>query len=98
MSGDGMGIKSQREFQNRTLKENMENIYTDEEIQSGKDEIDALSHTEMGRLYRFAPAGHKFFDITKPWHKYFSERFKKLGGMTPQISKEIGFYKVKAGG
>lgn len=93
-----MGIKSQRGFQNRTLKEIMEDKYTEtiveeftsEEIQAVKNEIDTLSQIEMAKLWRFAPVGHKYFDTTKPWHLHFDERFKKLGGMTPQISKEIG--------
>lgn len=54
-------------------------------------EINKLSHEEMARLWRFAPVGHKYFDNGKPYANYFEERFQKLGGMTPEISKHIGF-------
>ena len=55
-----------------------------------KKEIGGLSQYEMCRLTRFAPIGHKYFDSSKPYYKYFKERFKKLGGFTPFISKILG--------
>lgn len=53
-------------------------------------EINSLSHYEMCRLSRFAPVGHKYFDKSKPYWKYFEKRFKELGGFTPEISKRLG--------
>ena len=64
---------------------------TDEEIEQHKQTIDALSHMEMARLWRFAPAGHPYFNNTLPLFDYFQARFRKLGGMTPVISKRIGW-------
>ena len=53
------------------------------------EKINKLTQLEMASLYRFAPAGHMFFDATKPFATIFSKRFKALGGMTPKISKLI---------
>jgi hypothetical protein len=53
--------------------------------------IYALSQRDMAYKFRFAPAGHPWFDITKPYYRHFERRFKKLGGMTVPISKEIGW-------
>lgn len=61
---------------------------TEEEVEKLKAEIDQLSHVEMARLWRFAEPGHMFF--RPPMGEYFKERFLKLGGMTPEISKMIG--------
>ena len=56
------------------------------------DKIKAMSHTEMCRLWRFAPSGHPYFDETLPYFKVFSHRlFTELGGFTPEISKKIGW-------
>ena len=54
------------------------------------EEIKKLTHYEMARLWRFAKAGHIYFDSTLPYYKIFEERFKQLGGMTPGISKQLG--------
>lgn len=68
-----------------------ETIYTEEEIIRFKAEIDDMSHEDMCRLWRFAPAGHFYFDSTLPFVEYYKERlFKHFGGFTPKISKEIG--------
>lgn len=64
---------------------------TEQEIQEWKDKIDNMSHAEMARLWRFAPIGHPVFSVELPLFEYFKERFISLGGMTPQISKEIGW-------
>lgn len=53
-----------------------------------KDRIDAMSREEMARLWRFAPAGDPLFQAEVG--KYFEQRFKKLGGFSPQISKSLG--------
>ena len=54
-----------------------------------KEEIDKLSRYEMCELVRFAPAGHKYFDSTRPYYKYFKKRFGCLGGFSPEISKSL---------
>lgn len=60
---------------------------TPKQIEQYKRQIDAMSQEAMARLYRFAPAGHPFFDDRLPLWEYFQERFK---GFTPQLSKAIG--------
>jgi len=52
--------------------------------------IDAMSQVEMARLWRFAPVGHPYFDDRLPYHEHFRDRFRAIGGMTPEISKRIG--------
>jgi hypothetical protein len=61
---------------------------TDEQIVQAKSDIDAMSQEEMARLWRFAPAGHPYFDKTLPLWEYFDERFR---GFTAAISKSIGW-------
>lgn len=56
-----------------------------------KEQIDDLSHYDMGYLLRFAPAGHPFFKEGN--YEYFRERFEELGGMTPELSKRLGWAK-----
>ena len=63
----------------------------EEQIEKAKKEIDNMTHEEMARLRRFAPAGHPYFRLDLPLAEYFSKRFKELGGMTPGISKKIGW-------
>ena len=36
---------------------------TQEEIKKETEEINRLSNAEMAELWRFAPAGHKYFNI-----------------------------------
>ena len=55
------------------------------------DAINNMSQLEMARLWRFAPSGHPWFDSSKPFFKHFEERFQKLGGFTPEISKRLGW-------
>mgnify|MGYP001571226313 CR=1 FL=1 len=55
------------------------------------EKINKLTQYEMASLWRFAPVGHIYFDLTLPYHKIFKERFDKLGGMTSEISKELGW-------
>jgi hypothetical protein len=59
-----------------------------------KAEIDAMSHSEMARLWRHAPIGHPIFRRTSfdgELFDYFQQRFNDAGGMTPGISKKIGW-------
>ncbi len=53
--------------------------------------IYSMSQFEMANLWRFAPAGHPWFNSTLPYFKHFNRRFKRLGGMTSEISKQIGW-------
>ena len=62
--------------------------FTEEQIEN---EINGLSRYDMCWLVRFAPVGHKYFDMSKPYWKYFDKRFKELGGFSPEISKSIGW-------
>ncbi len=62
-----------------------------EEILEHKKRIDTMSQIDMARLWRLAPSGHLYFRSDLPLSDYFEERFLKLGGMTSQISKEIGW-------
>jgi hypothetical protein len=66
-------------------------IYTVEEVKKIKSEIDKLTHIAMADLQRHAPAGHPYFDTSLPFYEHFAARFEKLGGMTPAISKALGW-------
>ena len=59
---------------------------TDTTIIMHEEVIDDMTQEEMARLWRFAPAGHPYFDKTLPLWKRFDERFK---GFTPELSKKI---------
>lgn len=59
------------------------------ETQELQAEIDALSREDMCRIRRYAQVGHKYFRTGTPLCKMFAERFKKLGGFSPEISKRI---------
>ena len=61
------------------------------EIEEHKKKIDGMSQTDMARLWRFTPSGHPYFRADLPLANYFDVRFKKLGGFTSSISKEIGW-------
>jgi hypothetical protein len=54
-----------------------------------KQKIDATSQYEMAELWRFAPSGSPM--LQGEAGEYFAQRFKELGGMTPAISKQIGW-------
>ncbi len=54
--------------------------------------IKEMSHKEMADIWRNASVGHPFFDVTLPYYKVFEKRFRELGGMTTELSKEIGWY------
>ena len=56
-----------------------------------KREIDAMSHEDMARLWRFGPAGHHLFERRSAQFNYFMDRFNSFGGMTPEMSKKIGW-------
>lgn len=64
---------------------------TETEIKKWKEQIDEMSQIDMAKLRRFAPLGHPVFDSSLPLCEYFEEHFQKLGGITPRISKAIGW-------
>lgn len=64
---------------------------TKEEITKWKEKIDNMSREDMCRLWRFAPSGHPCFITGNEVTEYFRERFDKLGGFSPAISKRIGW-------
>ena len=53
--------------------------------------IYSMSQYDMANLWRNAPLGHPYFDTSLPYNKHFERRFKRLGGFTPEISKQIGW-------
>ena len=59
--------------------------------QSIIDKINNMSHIEMARLWRYAPNGHIYFDPSQPYFEVFEKRYNMFGGMTPEISKELGW-------
>jgi hypothetical protein len=53
------------------------------------EQAETASHEQLARWYRFLPSGN-----TPEQQKVMEKivkRFKALGGMTPEISKRIGF-------
>lgn len=54
-----------------------------------KKAIDEMSQFSMASLWRNAPSGHPYFQGETG--EYFSKVFKEKGGMTTEISKEIGW-------
>jgi hypothetical protein len=67
-------------------------IMAEIEIQNAKTDIDSMSQEAMASLWRFAPSGHPYFDARNfDLYEYFRARFKEKGGMTPAISKSIGW-------
>jgi hypothetical protein len=62
-----------------------------EQIEIAKKEIDNMTHYQMVSLWRFAKVGHPYFRCDLPLYAYFKERFDKLGGMTSEISKQLGW-------
>jgi len=51
--------------------------------------IDLMTQEEMCRAWRFAPPGDPMFQGETG--EYFMKRFKERGGMTPEISKRLGW-------
>lgn len=65
---------------------------TPDDLSRHKRDIDTLDQIAMARLWRFAPTGHPYFSC-RELADYFTARFDALGGMTPAISKAIGWGK-----
>lgn len=56
------------------------------------NKINKMNHLEMAYLKRFAPSGHIYFSSLYPeLINEFKERFEAFGGMTSEISKQIGW-------
>jgi len=53
--------------------------------------ISTMDQVYMAKLVRFAKAGHPVFYGPNDLSKAFFDRFDSLGGMTPSISKMIGW-------
>ncbi len=64
---------------------------TKEEIEQHVETINGMSHLEMAGLWRNAESGHPYFDNRLPLFEVFKKRFMELGGMTPGVSKAIGW-------
>lgn len=62
-----------------------------QEVIKNKEIIDNMDHLSMAKLWRFASLGHEYF-INKELSDHFAKKFKEKGGMTPEISKYIGWY------
>ncbi len=54
--------------------------------------IDKLTHLQCATIYRFSAAGHPYFNSNCPeLVKAFAIKFDAYGGMTPTVSKQIGW-------
>jgi hypothetical protein len=51
-------------------------------------EVEKADKEQLARWYRFLPAGENGAD--QEIMKRIAQRFLKLGGMTPELSKKIG--------
>ncbi len=63
---------------------------TPKAIEHWKELIDEMTQEDMCTLHRAAPSGHPCFVRGTEVQKYFKEKFDRLGGFTPTISKRIG--------
>lgn len=54
-----------------------------------KARIDAMTHIELARTWRFARTGEPLLQGTAG--EYFAQRLKDHGGITPAISKQLGW-------
>lgn len=52
-------------------------------------EVEQASREQLAKWYRFLPSGDT--EEQQRVLDRIAERFKKLGGMTPELSKKIGF-------
>lgn len=54
-----------------------------------KKQIDSMDQEQMAIAWRFAKVGDPL--LKDEAGVYFAARFKELGGMTPKLSKKIGW-------
>ena len=52
------------------------------------EEVERAGKEQLARWYRFLPSGETATD--QEIMKRIAQRFQKLGGMTPELSKKIG--------
>lgn len=64
---------------------------TKERIQELKNEIMQMSHIELVRRWRFAPIGDEIFSNLELSALMKHRLFQHFGGITPEISKEVGW-------
>ena len=65
--------------------------YTAEEIERMKETIKGMDAYSLASLQRFAKPGHPYFRSDLPLYEVFKARFAEVGGMTPEISKSLGW-------
>jgi len=65
----------------------------EEALKKELERISRMSRVEMCRIWRFAGLGHPYFRKDSPLWPVFEKRFNELGGMSPEISKLIGWNK-----
>jgi hypothetical protein len=66
-------------------------VLTREEYDRWVAEIETWSQEECARNWRYTAAGHIIFRTDSPLYGVFLDHFNELGGMTPEISKRIGW-------
>lgn len=64
---------------------------TPEDIEAWLDYIDSMTQEQCTKLHRTAPPGHPIFRSGLPLYAYFQKHFKEVGGMTPSLSKRVGW-------
>ena len=57
------------------------------------EQVEKANHEQLARWYRFLPSGDT--PQQQNIQDRIVQRFKKMGGMTPEISKKIGHRGVK---
>lgn len=67
-------------------------MYSTKFIEDQIKEIDKLSHYDLVAKVRFAPPGDPIFKIPE-LSDHFFKRLNEFGGITPEISKEVGWQK-----
>lgn len=65
--------------------------FTSAEVKAINDSIDSMSQEDMCRLWRFSTSDNPILRGDLPFYARFKEKFNKLGGFTPEISKRIGW-------
>jgi hypothetical protein len=65
--------------------------YTDEQLKRMEKNIKEMTQIDCARAFRFHKVGHPYFRSDLPLNEIFQEHFKSLGGMTPEVSKFIGW-------
>ena len=53
------------------------------------DDVERADRKQLARWYRFLPSGETAAD-QKIMRSRIAQRFEKLGGMNPELSKKIG--------